>query len=655
MFKLWVIIVRPFFSIFLLILLGFSAQKTLSSVDSLKNVLSASEGIKRIEILAELGYKYLRINNDSAIHYSLLSLDLVKKQGLKNKEANLLVTLGNAYFEKNNYAKALEAYIEADKKYELLNDEKGMIQTAMNMGLIYDVQNLFDKSLEQYNIALRRAKASGNKESYAACLNLLGALYYNKDKFKALKYFEEGLEIYKYVNNKEGIITCFTNIGVIHQERGHYDKALESFKTYLDFSRKIEDPKAVAMALHNIGLVYKGQKDYPNAIIYLDSCATVAKKINAFDDLKVTYHTLHEIYREQKKFDKALVYFELSSIAEDSLLSQTQRNELIEMSTKYQTEKKEDENKILNKEIQLKNVESSRQQLAITLIGIILAIVGIVVFILIRQNRIKQRINSELAEKNHIIEEQHKDITDSIQYSKRIQEAIMPTMNIWEETLPNSFVLYKPKDVLSGDFYWLEKTKDTIYFAACDCTGHGVPGAMVSVICSTALNRAVKEFGLKDTGQILDKVRELVLETFEKSESNVQDGMDISICGLNTKTLELKWSGANNPLWYLNNNETKEVTANKQPIGKSDNPAPFTEHKIQLAKNDIIYVFTDGYADQFGGPKGKKFKYKQLKELLMKNASKKMSEQHDILLNAFNNWKGNLEQVDDVCIIGVRV
>ncbi len=646
---------KPFFSIFLIILLGFSSQKTFSNIDSLKNTLSVSEGVKRIEILAELSYKYLRINNDSAIHYALLSLELVKKHGLKNKEANLLVVLGNAYYEKSVFGKALEAYIDADKKYELLHDEKGMIQTAMNMGLIYDVQNLFDKSLEQYTIALERAKASGNKESYAACLNLLGALYYHKDKFKALKYFEEGLEIYKFVNNNEGIITCLTNIGVIHQERGNYDKALESFKTYLDFSRKIEDPKAVAMALHNIGLVYKGQKDYQNSIIYLDSCASVAKKINDFDDLSQTYHTLHEIYRDQKKFDKALIYYELSAVAKDSLLSQTQNNALIEMSTKYQTEKKEDENKILNKEIQLKNVESSRQQLAITLIGIILAIVGIVVFILIRQNRIKQRINSELAEKNHIIEEQHKDITDSIQYSKRIQEAIMPTLHVWEETLPNSFVLYKPKDVLSGDFYWIEKTKDVTYFAACDCTGHGVPGAMVSVICSTALNRAVKEFGLKDTGQILDKVRELVLETFEKSESNVQDGMDISICGLNTKTLELKWSGANNPLWYLKDNETLEITANKQPIGKSDNPTPFTEHKIQLSKNDIIYIFTDGYADQFGGPKGKKFKYKQLKELLVKNASKKMNEQHDILLNAFNSWKGNLEQVDDVCIIGVRV
>ncbi|MBK7667953.1 MAG: SpoIIE family protein phosphatase [Sphingobacteriaceae bacterium] len=160
---------------------------------------------------------------------------------------------------------------------------------------------------------------------------------------------------------------------------------------------------------------------------------------------------------------------------------------------------------------------------------------------------------------------------------------------------------------------------------------------------------------IKETGPILDKVRELVLETFEKSEGSVQDGMDISLCGINTKTLELKWSGANNPLWYLQKGEAKEITATKQPIGQVDNPVPFTTHSLQLNKNDIIYLFTDGYADQFGGPKGKKFKYKQLKELILANAGKTMTEQHNILTNAFTNWKGNLEQVDDVCVIGVRV
>ncbi len=613
------------------------------------------KGQEKVKIYRLLSVKYTGINDDTALFYCNLGLELAKKEGLKESEANILIVLGNAYLDRGNYGAALESYIKADKIFESINNEQGMSTAAMNMGLVYDEQKLFDKALKQYNYVLEKSKAIGDKGRYASCLDLLGGLYYSVDTHKALKYWEEAAEIFKFINDIDRAMICIGNIGIIYQERGNYDKALANLRTFLDYTRKTSKQKGLVAAYHNIALVYRDKKDYPNAISYLDSCVLVGEKIKDFGGLSETYHTLHQIYKEQNKLDKALVYYELSTGAKDSLLGQTKHNELIEMSTKYQTDKKETENKLLNQQIELKNVESSRQQLAITLIGIILAIVAIVVFILIRQNRIKQRINSELAEKNHIIEEQHKDITDSIQYSKRIQEAIMPTMHLWEETLADSFVLYRPKDVLSGDFFWLEKTKDTIYFAACDCTGHGVPGAMVSVICSTALNRSVKEFGIKDTGQILDKVRELVLETFEKSESSVQDGMDISLCAINTKTLELKWSGANNPLWYLSDNEAIEVTANKQPIGQVDNPTPFTQHSIQLNKKDIIYIFTDGYADQFGGPKGKKFKYKQLKELLTTNASKAMSEQRDILLNAFNSWKGNLEQVDDVCIIGVRV
>jgi serine phosphatase RsbU (regulator of sigma subunit) len=642
---------RIFSAVFLVI----TYNGLFSNIDSLKILLKTAKNENKAVLFNELCFKYTRINNDSALHYGNLALSYSKYSNNKATEANTLMALGNTYYDLGKYGKALEFYISADKLFEAVHDEKGMVQAAMNMGLVYDEKDLFDKALEQYNIVLERCKASGNKKTYADCLNLLGGLYYQKDDFKAIKYWEEGLDIFKFLNDIDGAMTCLGNIAVIYQERGNFEKALTNLKTCLTYAKKMEDQKGLVAAYHNIALVYRDKKDYANATRYLDSCVFIGEKIHDFGDLIETYHTLHEIYKAQNKLDLALKYYELSVMAKDSLQSQTQNNQLIEMSTKYDTEKKEARNKLLNQQIELKNVESSRQQIAITLIGVILIVVGIITFILIRQNRLKNKTNKELAEKNHIIQEQHKDITDSIQYSKRIQEAIMPTMSLWNEILPNSFVLYKPKDVLSGDFYWMEASKDTIYFAACDCTGHGVPGAMVSVVCSTALNRAVKEFGLNETGPILDKVRELVLETFEKSEGTVKDGMDISVCGLNPKTLELKWSGANNPLWYLDKGEPKEVTATKQPIGQVDNPVPFETHRIQLQKNDIIYLFTDGYADQFGGPKGKKFKYKQLKELLVSNSNKTMKEQCEILRSAFENWKGNLEQVDDVCVIGVRV
>jgi len=254
-----------------------------------------------------------------------------------------------------------------------------------------------------------------------------------------------------------------------------------------------------------------------------------------------------------------------------------------------------------------------------------------------------------------IIKQKNKDMTDSIHYAKRLQDAILPPLSLIKQFLPESFVFYKPKDIVAGDFYWMERTGDTILIAAADCTGHGVPGALVSVVCSNALNRTVKEFHITKPGKILDKVRELVLETFEKSESNVQDGMDISLCCINTKTKEIQWSGAYNSLWYIQNGEMHEEAADKQPIGKNDKPTQFNTHDLKLQKGDTLYLFSDGFADQFGGPKGKKFNYKQMKELILLNAAKPMEEQKRKLEETLEEWKGSLEQVDDILVIGIQI
>ncbi len=255
------------------------------------------------------------------------------------------------------------------------------------------------------------------------------------------------------------------------------------------------------------------------------------------------------------------------------------------------------------------------------------------------------------------IKEQFNEIHDSIKYAKRIQTAILPPQKLVKEYLPESFILYKPKDIVAGDFFWLEHKDDKILFAAADCTGHGVPGAMVSVVCHNGLNRSVREYGLTDPGKILDKTREIIIQEFEKSEEEVKDGMDISLCCLNIKEQKLEWAGANNPLWIVRSGatEVEEIKANKQPIGKYADPKPFTTHSVQLNKGDTIYVFTDGFQDQFGGDKGKKFKASKLKEVLLKMNNGSMEEQQSLINREFESWKGALEQVDDVCVIGVRV
>jgi serine phosphatase RsbU (regulator of sigma subunit) len=270
------------------------------------------------------------------------------------------------------------------------------------------------------------------------------------------------------------------------------------------------------------------------------------------------------------------------------------------------------------------------------------------------ENKVEERTR-EINLQKHIVEEKQKEIIESINYAKRLQQAILPPIELIKGQLPESFVLYKPKDIIAGDFYWMETIQDMIFIASADCTGHGVPGAMVSVVCSNALNRSVKEFGLTETGRILDKTRELVLETFEKSVNEVKDGMDISLLCIDKNNKQFFWSGANNPLWYIQNNELQEIKADKQPIGKTDYAKPFTTHKVSYDTETVFYLFTDGYADQFGGPKGKKFKYKPMQELLISIQQLSMEEQADIINKTFNDWKNELEQVDDVCIIGIKI
>jgi serine phosphatase RsbU (regulator of sigma subunit) len=271
--------------------------------------------------------------------------------------------------------------------------------------------------------------------------------------------------------------------------------------------------------------------------------------------------------------------------------------------------------------------------------------------------------NRVISSQKTIVEEKNKEILDSINYAKRLQSAILVTPDELKTYFPESFLLYKPKDIVAGDFYFLEVIKpagrnDIVFIAAADSTGHGVPGALVSVVCSNALTRCVKEFGLTDPGRILDKAKEIILDTFSKSDTEVKDGMDISLAVIETATgskTTVKWSGANSPLWYVENNELKVVAPDKQPVGKSDNPRPFTTHTLELNKNACIYLFTDGYADQFGGIEGKKMKHQKFKEQILTMNPKHMSEQFSILDSYFDTWKGGLEQVDDVCVIGIKL
>jgi serine phosphatase RsbU (regulator of sigma subunit) len=285
---------------------------------------------------------------------------------------------------------------------------------------------------------------------------------------------------------------------------------------------------------------------------------------------------------------------------------------------------------------------------------------------IIEQDQIIEERTGEIRQKSIFLELQNqeighknKDITDSIHYAKRIQEAILPPEKIVTQKLPASFILYKPKDIVSGDFYWVEEKEDKIYVAAVDCTGHGVPGAFMSIVCNNLLNQALHEHDKKTPAEILDEVNRLISEVLRQTfeESTVKDGMDIALCCIDFKTHKIEYAGAINPAYLIRKGQLIELPGNRYSIGTfiGEEIKPFTNHEISFESNDVLYLFTDGYADQFGGPDGKKFKYKQLQELLVKNSTLECALQKQILADQFTKWKGSLEQVDDVCIIGIRL
>lgn len=266
------------------------------------------------------------------------------------------------------------------------------------------------------------------------------------------------------------------------------------------------------------------------------------------------------------------------------------------------------------------------------------------------------------------LEIKNKEITESITYAKGIQEAILPSKQFLSQEFANGYVIYLPKDIVAGDFYWIEKMGETLYFAAADCTGHGVPGAMVSVVCHGALQQALYEHKLTTPAVILEMTSKIVSETFSKSEREVKDGMDIALCSWNMTAGLLEFAGANNPLWIISNSKDlssssqvitrdlngvflHEIKGTKKPIGNSTLEIPFQNHSILLSKGDEVFLQTDGFADQFGGEKGKKYKYNKLKDFLLKN---QYTTRKTDLISEFDNWIGEIEQVDDICLVGFK-
>lgn len=631
-------------------------------IEQLTFKLIKSDALKNIGvIMLQLG------NFDKAIDYLNISLSLRQETGDKEKIIDSFDALIGTYYTKGDLEKSLEYSYKSLEMAKTINNEKVLALSYHGVAFMQINIGNVDKAEDLWRQALKIYQKIGDRKNEAKMLFHIGIAYRNKNNLDSAEfYWKKSLEVREKIDDIDGLHSSINSIAFLFFKRKKYDEALKYFQKAFELAKQTNS--LTSNDYSNMGSVYYYKKNYKKALDYFTQAYKLAENYGQYEYIEGAAGNLTNVYEKLGNYALSLKFLKIQIEYEKKDKRQLAKNMDIELmhqkkviadSVAFEKEKEIKELEISKQKAELK--AKKNQQFA--LYGGLFLVILFAGFMYNRfkvthkQKGIIELQKQEVEQQKHIVEEKNKEITDSINYAKRIQEAILPSRYTLTQSLKNGFILYKPKDIVAGDFYWLEQKNDIVLFAAADCTGHGVPGAMVSVICSNALSKTVLEENITTPSKILDRTKELVVERLSKNEENVKDGMDISLCALNLKTKELEWAGANNPLWIIRNNssELEEIKPDKQPIGKTDQTKPFTNHNVTLNQGDSIYIFTDGYQDQFGGEKGKKFKPAQLKELLLSIQSNSMDEQKELLNNAFENWKGSLDQIDDVCIIGVKI
>ena len=595
---------------------------------------------------------------DLAVEYHERALKIHQKLKNLSSVGSSYNNIANIYRERAQHDKAIDYFLKAVRIYEKMDNKPYVSTVYGNLGAIYADMEDYNNSTRWYNKALAVKRQTDDKIGLSLLLAGIGTRYLNQGVYdSAMHYQREALKIRKEINNKNGIAHSLKYVGHVFNAIGEQDSALVYFKQSLARFEELRIEAGISDVFFDMAVAYEKKGNYNQALFYAQRSLNVANKGGFVDAQRDASLMLSKLYKQKGDFALALQMHENYILLRDQIEKESNQKATIELQFEYAYGKKviaDSLNRLEEKKLDdLKHKkETEKQQIVIGATAGGLALVILFSIFVINRLRITKRQKAVIEDQKIEVEEKNKEILDSISYAKRIQSAILPTDKIVKEYLQDSFILYKPKDIVAGDFYWMQHQEDKVLFAAADCTGHGVPGALVSVVCHNALNRSVKEYNLTDPGKILDKTREIVIEEFEKSDQEVKDGMDIAICVLDGN--KLQYAGANNPLWIIRKGELMETKANKQPIGKFDNQEVYTTHEFELLPGDSIFLFSDGYVDQFGGEKGKKFKAKAFRELLLSIQDKSMEEQKLIIDEAFETWRGNLEQVDDVCVIGFR-
>lgn len=661
-----------------------------------------------------IGYLFKNEGNlDSALYYFVKSKQIHKAAGDLSSYSLLLNNEGFIYDVKGDKVKALIKYDSARRIQEENHIVDFLTTTYGNLALIYGE---FDDSLKEITYLL---KGRAIADSLGDNIDMVSSNINIGSHFLGYKQPHRSLPFYKEAQDEAERLELIEYQGFIYNELARNFLQLEiidSSEFYAMKAKSVGEKQeltaVLADAMVHLADISIYKKQFNSAVSFANKALEIANsseneeaQLQALGSLIIAHEGLNNFqlaHSYKKQYDKIKdVEKDLKEQKTLYMLDFKRQVEIINKNDSLARELLQEKSRreLLTKELELEFVNKQRLLLIIGLLFSLLAS-WFIYRAYIRKKRDREIIaqqkeevskqrdiahkNYELAEKNRIqLQQKNEEILDSILCARRLQEAVLPPQKLVKEWLTSSFILYKPKDIVSGDFYWMEtaeytvndKKSNLIFFAVADCTGHGVPGAMVSVICAGAMNRAVNEFDLTDVGEILNKVSELIMESFIQSEDDIYDGMDIALCALDLGKKQLFYTGANNPLWIISKEKQLqtqieyktytseeignltlfEIKGQRRAVGRHDTDEQFVSKLIQLVPGDSVYVFSDGYVDQFGGDNGKKFKSKRLKDLLLQNASLTMSEQRDLLDETIENWRGEMEQIDDISILGVKV
>ncbi len=638
--------IKGFQLYFLLLLFSFTKANAQSSLnDSLK-----------ITHYAKLSHELEQTNTDSSIYYAKLAYQLAYETNSLFLQGRANALMGAVYQNVSDYKKATAYFKEAVALSEKGSNKELRSLAYNGFANMFALQGQFDQAAEYFHKSLEIAKEiKDNRKMSAITMNLANIeynkAYYNHDFTKCNQLYSEAYDYAMLSGDTSQIISCLGNWGLSYSDEEKFELSLQKLNKGIELAYLINDKSDLIFLKYYLGRTYGYMKQYDKAIASFNESLKLSVEFKDYDYESENYGSMASTYYEMGNYKQAYELFHKYKEMDDSLTNKEIVNELNSIKTKYDSEKKQ-------KEIELLKVNANKNRIVnISLIagGVLLLLLIVVI---LNRYRLKEKTNKLLESQNHIISEKNKDISDSINYAKKIQDAILPSINDIQKVFPESFVLSIPKDVVSGDFYWFTQHQHLKLFVVADCTGHGVPGALMSMIGNTLLNSIVNERKIVTPNIILNELRKEIISVLKQGEgSQNKDGMDISLCCLNTQTNTLDVACANNPIWILKTNgDLLELKPDKQPIGyASANQVDFSIQSISVEKGDVIYQFTDGYADQFGGPKGKKLKYNQLKHILITNKNLSIEHQSEILKKTFIEWRGNLEQIDDVLVTGIRL